>query len=356
MKKYVIHFVAAVSFSLLLVPACAQDETTHQEQNAATQQADEAFDDLHQGFSDGQFGKESKEDGFWDRIDVCQVLSNVLDVGDQVARIGFFYGVEGEGVLGTAYGVGGYDVVFDLYHRQAAVSKYFGGGVGTPGLGGSVSFYVGVAEGFQHGVSDWDGYFVTAETEVGLPFLKDYLSVDPAFFVSGVDRNDDNVIEPSEVLVPPEGVYGFSVALSLGVDALPDVLPVSGNITEGLWMPHKKAIRYFYDYLADVSLFGVYDLDVSLVDHETGEECPADWPDEDPEADCIMAFGLHQSSNTKAALHQAWGICALNGGCLFPLAGSAALATVAIGAFQDAGEYLDDICPDLAQDTSHMAE
>ncbi len=331
----------------LLTAACGQGGP--EDTNQARDEAKAAFDDLHQGFSDGNFGKDSKADGFWDRLDVCKILGDVFQVGDQATRLGFFYGVEGEGVLGATYGMGGYDVVFDLYHRQMSVSKYFGMGLGVPEISASLSFYVGVALGFQHGVSDWDGYFVTAETELGLPFLKDYISLEPAFFVTGVDRNDDNVISPDEVLVPPEGVYGFSVGLSVGVDALPDVLPVSGALTEGLWMPHKKAIRYFYDVLSDVSLFGVVDLDVELVDHETGELCPEDWPDVDQEADCILEFGQNASSNTKAALHEAWAICTLNGGCLFPLAGSAALASVAIGAFQDAGEALTDMCPDLAE-------
>jgi len=313
----------------------------------SAQSADQAFDNLHNGFNDGQFGKDSKQDGFWDRLDVCKVLGDVFSTGDQVVRLGFFYGVEGEGVLGATYGMAGYDVVFDLYHRQMSVSKYFGGGMGMPGLGVSASIYAGIAEGFQHGVGDWDGYFVNAEFDVGLPFLKDYFSVTPVFFVSGVDQNDDNIISPSEILTPPNGVYGFSVGLSVGVDALPDVLPVSGAITEGLWMPHKSAIRHFYDFLDDTSILG-YQLDVELVDHETGELCPSDWPDVDSERECIVEFGNGQSSNTKAALHMAWGICELNGGCLFPLAGSAALSAVAIGAFQDAGNSLGDICPDLA--------
>ena len=336
---------AFVLFGLALA-ACGP---TQQDTASVHEEAKETFDELHQGFSDGNFGKDSKADGFWERLDVCKVLGDVFHVGDQASRLGFFYGVEGEGVLGEVYGLGGYDIVFDLYHREMSVSKYFGAGLGVPEISASLSFYVGVALGFQHGVSDWDGYFVTAEMELGLPFLKDYLSLEPAFFVTGVDRNDDNVISPDEVLVPPEGVYGFSVGLSVGVDALPDVLPASGALTEGLWMPHKPAIRHFYDFLSGVSLFGVVDLDVELVDHETGELCPADWPDVEPEADCILKFGSHQSSNIKAALHQAWAICTLNGGCLFPLAGSAALASVAIGAFQDAGEALTDICPDLAE-------
>jgi len=319
--------------------------------NPINQEANGAFNDLYDEFAEGDFGEDSKADGFWEHVSPCDILGGIYEFANQLSQMGFFYGVEGEGVLGITNVMGGYDVVFDLYHRQMSVSKYFGGGVSTPGLGVSVSAYVGVALGFRHGVSDWDGYFVTTETELSLPLLKDFLSLEPAFFVTGVDSNDDNIIDPTEVLVPPNGVYGFSVGLSVGVDVLPDVLPVSAAVTEGLWMPHKHGIKTFYEILEDQSIAWVYHLNVHLVDHETGEECPPDWPDVEGDRDCIVEFGDEGMSNIKASLHMAWGICALNAGCLNPLAGSAALTAVAIGALRDAGDSLRDICPDLGADS-----
>lgn len=338
----------------LLIVSCAQPEPAPDTQdNPINEEANGAFNDLYDQFGEGEFGPDSKSDAFWEHLDPCAVLGGIYEFADDFTQLGFFYGVEGEGVLGTAVGVGGYDVVFDLYHRQMTVSKYAGAGVGTPGLGVSLTVYAGVALGFHHGVSDWDGYFVTTELELGLPLLKDFIHLEPGFFVTGVDANDDNFIEPSEVLVPPEGVYGFSVGLSVGVDALPDVLPVGATLTEGLWMPHKRGIRTFYDQLKDESIMWFYDLNVHLVDHSTGEACPSDWPDVEGERDCILEFGDEGMSNTKASLHLAWAMCTLNGGCLSPIAGSMALTAVAIGAFRDAGDRLDEICPDLASGGEH---
>ncbi len=345
--------ILTIGAALLLLSCAGNPPPPDTNDNPINAEANDAYNDLYDQFDEGDFGPDSKSDGFWERLDPCAVLGGLYEFADDFSQIGFFYGVEGEGVLGVGVGVGGYDVVFDLYHRQMSVSKYFGAGVTTPGLGASVTAYAGVAMGFQHGVVDWDGYFVTTELELSLPLLKDFIHLEPAFFVTGVDENDDNFIEPSEVLVPPDGVYGFSIGLSVGVDALPDVLPVGATLTEGLWQPHKRGIRTFYDQLKDESILWVYDLSVHLVDHSTGEECPADWPDVEEERDCILEFGDEGMSNTRAALHLAWAICSLNGGCLSPIAGSMALTSVAIGAFRDAGDNLAEICPDLASESEY---
>ncbi len=341
--------VAAVFFTLL-ISACAGDPPSVHD-DPINAEANDAFNDLYGEFDEGSFGPDGKQDWFWERLDACEVLGGIYEFSDDFTRLGFFFGAEGDGVIGSAVGLGGYDVVFDLYHRQMSVSKYAGMGVTTPGLGVSVTFYQGVAVGFEHGVSDWDGYFVTTSAELSLPLLKDFIHLEPAFFVSGVDENDDNFIDPGEVLVPPEGVYGLSIGLSLGVDALPDVLPVGATLVEGLWEPHKRGIRFFYDWLKEVDFFWYY-LDVHLVDHGTGELCPDDWPDVEGERDCILEFGDETMSNTRASLHLAWAMCTVNGGCLSPLAGSMALAAVAIGAYRDAGDSLEEICPELAAETS----
>lgn len=89
------------------------------------------------------------------------------------------------------------------------------------------------------------------------------------------------------------------------------------------------------------------------MDHHTGEPCSEDWPDVEPERDCLRQFGDDQMSHTKAALHLAWAICTLNGGCLSPLTGSMALTAVAIGAYRDVGDSLHEICPDLGAEDPH---
>ncbi len=294
----------------------------------------------------GEYGGEGKADLFG--VDPCRLIAPLVEHGEQGLRSGFFLGVEGQGVLGSAVALGGFDIVWDIYHQQMTVSRYLGAGVGTPGLGASVEAYVGYARGFQEGVSDWDGYFVTFEGEVGLPFLREYLSLGAAVFVSGQDTNGDHVISPSEVLLPPEGVYGFQVGVELGVE-VPTGLPVAGSATEGLWEPHKPAIRYYYDLFRDTRFARVGStLSVRLVDHHSGEPCDEQWPDVDAERDCIIEFGDPSWSYTRRALHLAYSVCTATGGCEIPLSWPLGASAVAVGALRDAGGALSRFCPDVS--------
>ena len=309
-------------------------------------QFDDAVADLSDEFG-GSVG--GKADIFG--LDPCQILSPVLSGTDATIRSGFFFGVEGNAVLGGVEGVGGYDVVFDIYHHQMTVSRYLGAGVGIGLAGGSVEVYAGFATGFQHSVSDWDGYFVTAEAELSLPFLREFLSVNPSVFVSGVDRNGDGFIAPDEALLPPEGVYGFAVGVEVGLE-VPTGLPVGGTLTEGLWEPQPEAIRYYYDLLAGTRFARIgRHLSVRLVDEHTGFECDPGWPAVAPEQECVIEFGEEEWSHTRRGLHMAYGICTASGGCGVPISWPMSAASIAVGAVRDVGDDLSMLCPDLAART-----
>ncbi len=320
--------------TLALVPACATPDTSATKDEFAGD-----FGDLQDEFGNG------KADLFGFDIDPCTLLAPLARFGHDAMRSGLVVGVEGEGVLGASVGVGGFDLVWDLYHQQLSVSRYAGAGVGVPGAGASVEAYAGAAFGFEHGAEDWDGYFVTAEAEVGLPFLKDYVSLDPAGYVTGVDRNGDGVIAPSEILAPPDGVYGFSVGVSLGFDLLPDPLPVGGSVTEGYWQSYKPAIRHFYDDLAATRMFGVKQLQVRLVEPETGELCPSDWPNVDGERSCVIEFGNPGDSYLDRSINTAYSICHIAGGCSVPLTWPMSATAMAIAALRTSGLSFDQMCP-----------
>jgi hypothetical protein len=318
---------------------------------ARVDEAEADFGDAMSGLQD-EFGQDGKADLFG--VDPCHFLTPLFDAGNDFTRAGFFVGVEGEGVLGVTAALGGYDLVWDLYHHQMSVSRYFGAGVSTPKIGASVSAYAGFAVGFEHGAADWDGYFVTTGMDVGLPFLKDYLSLVPAVFVSGVDRDGDHLIAPGEVLVPPAGVYGFEIGVSLGFDLLPDPLPVGVEVTEGLWEPYKPAIRHYYDRLASTRFAKLGTaLRVYLVDHETGAECAPDWPDVDGERDCVIEFGERDWSHAHRGAHVAYAICSSLGGCEIPLSWPMSATAVAIGAYRDVGDTVQALCPELGASAPH---
>ncbi len=329
-----------ILFPLLFCLACASslEEEAEQEEGSARSEANlqdfqEAMNSLQ-----GEYGV-GKADFFG--VDPCKLLEPILEFGDQATRAAFFVGLEGGGALGLGRVLEGYDMVWDLYHQQMTVSRYVGAGIGGPGLGASLTAYTGLALGFQSGVADWNGYFVTTATELSLPFLKDFLSFNPAFFISGVDENEDHFIAPNEMLVPPEGVYGFSLGISAGFDMLPSGLPISGSITEGLWEPHKEAIRYYYDLFMDTRflVFG-HPLWVNLVDPETGEYCHEDWPLIDGERGCVIQFGESDWSHLHSGTHMAYSICTALGGCEIPLSWPMSGTAIALGAYRDSAEVL----------------
>lgn len=290
-----------------------------------------------------EFGN-GKADLFGLDIDPCKLLGPLAELGDDGIRSGLVIGVEGEGVLGTAVGFGGFDLVWDLYHQQLSVSRYAGAGFGLPGAGASVQGYVGAGFGFEEGVSDWDGYIVGASADISLPLLRDFVSLEPAVFVSGEDRNGDHVISPSEVLAPPNGVYGFTMGVSLGFDLLPDPSPVGGSIVEGYWQQYKTAVRAVYERLRGVKMFYVKDLQVRLVDAENGEACPESWPDQDGGRECVIEFGDPADSYLSRSVHTAYSMCYLTGRCAVPLTWPMSASALAVGALRSSGLSFSQFC------------
>jgi hypothetical protein len=293
-----------------------------------------------------EYGGEGKADIFG--IDVCDALSPVLSGTDASIRSGFFIGVSGTAALSGLAGVGGFDVVFDLYHHQMTVSRYVGGGVALTPASSSVQVYAGFATGFEDGVADWNGHFVTATLSLSLPFVRELASLTPWVFVTGEDDDSDGFIAPDEVVVPPDGIYGFGVGVTVGFD-VPTGLPISGSLVEGRWDPHPDAIRWYYDRLHETRFAGIGSpLAVRLVDRDTREECPADWPAADAERRCIIEFGEPEWSHTRRSLHMAYGICTASGGCAVPVAWPMSAASIAVGAIRDLDDDLSARCPELA--------
>jgi hypothetical protein len=325
MARLSLLLLAALALPALACTAPDQDDT------------DAQLDEFNRQFGNG------KSDGFGIFTDPCSALGPFLDFGDDLTHAGFFMGAGGDGALGVAAVNAGMDVVWDIYHHQLTVSEYSARGVRTPGLGASVEAYAGLGFGFDHGAADWDGYFVTFEAEVGLPFLKDFVALQPAVFVSGIDINSDGVITPNEIHTPPDGVYGFSVGIDVGV-SVPTGLPFEGEVTEGLWKPHKAAIRALYDRFRQIKILGVDRLDVRLVEAETGEECDPGWPAVDPEAECVVQFGKEGESSFGSGIDLAYSICNMTDGCIEPLSLSMGLASIGLGAVNDSGLSLQDFC------------
>jgi hypothetical protein len=304
--------------------------------DSAPTEANDALATLRTAFGGGKADLAS--------VKVCDVLRPLRSYGDAAIRSAFFAGVEGEGALGVASVSSGFDVVFDLYHHQVTVSRYAGTGIRTPALGGSLTGYVGLATGFRHGVSDWDGYFVSSAAELSLPFLKEVVSLQPAFFVTGVDKDGDHRIEPSEVLVPPNGVYGALVGVSFGFNLLPTGLPVGASSSQGRWEPHRAGIRSLYDRFASLHLAGLGRVAVRLMNPETGKTCPGNWPREGGDQPCVIELGPVGARHSVRALHQAFALCRLVGGCTVPLSWQTSGLAIAIGALRDAGGSFDRLC------------
>ena len=311
----------------------------------------EVVDDFQAAFLElaSEYGSPEKADLFGGRIDPCRILDPLMSAGDYLAHSGLFVGVSGSGVLGVGTGFGGVDLVWDLYHRQMTVSKYAGFGVSTPGMGASVKAYTGFAAGFETGVDQWNSHFVNFETAISLPFLIDYISLTPFFFVSGVDRDDNGLIGPTEIIMPPYGVHGFGIGVQLGFDLLPSGLPISGSVSEGLWSPHKPGIRYFYDRYQKMRFFRIgRPMNVHLIDSEWGTPCHPDWPEEDGHRSCFLQFGEPEWDHTESSLHVAYAICAAAGNCALPLTWPMSAVAIGVGAYRDFGGDYAVMCPDDA--------
>ncbi|MEE2645562.1 MAG: hypothetical protein VYD19_11570 [Myxococcota bacterium] len=278
----------------------------------------------------------------------CQLLEPLQEWGDRLLRSVFFMGIAGEGVLGPGVSTGGYDLVWDFYHAQLSVSHYGGTGLTTSaGAGVAVSAYAGWVSGFRHSVADWDGLHVSVSTELSLPFIKDYIHLKPEAFFSAEDLNGDGRVQHDELLLPPEGIYGFSIGVGVGLELFPDPIPISVTLTEGDWRPYASAIGVIYRDLKRRRLFPLVGepLAVQLVDEHNGASCPGDWPVSEGDRDCIIQFGEPGWSRTKTGLHVAASLCALSGGCVTPLAWPQSALAIAIGAWRDRkGGPLDALC------------
>ncbi len=342
--------------TVMLGPACDADPSEAEQR--------EQFEDAYDGLA-SQYGGDGKADIFDNLgVDVCRLVEPLYDNAEPFLRAGLVVGGEVEITVGARTGTFGQDWVWDIYHHQMSVSRYFGRGLTSAAAtaGGGVGVYVGAAFNFEHGVSDWDGFFVSAGSSVGLelelPFMAGVdVEATPAIFVTAQDQNDNGRIDgPSEVIYP-DGVYGFQVGVSGGasVAPIPDPLPFiegSVSLSSGLWEPYDEGIRDAYDRLEDQKIALWFDLKVALVDHHTGEDCleiNPEWPYEPPgysgkHLSCVLEFGDPDDGHLERAVHTAASMCELTGDCALPLAWPLSTAALAVGWANDNPGKVRDRC------------
>jgi hypothetical protein len=292
------------------------------------------------------FGDEGKADSLG-HVTACRLLEPLAAYSERGLRSGYLVGVEGAGVLGPAKGFAGVTVAFDLYHHQMTVLKYLGAGLTVPGLGAELNAYHGSVTGFEDGVGEMDGYFATAELELGLPFIKDFMHRRYTAFVSAEDDDANGIIGPTELVLPPHGIYGYTKGVSIGFDLLPNGLPVGGSLLEQKSTPFNHAIRFYYDAYRGMEIRSEGGLRVRLVDADSGADCHPDWPDAEGERECVVEFGEPDWQHTRRGLHTAFALCAGTGGCVLPLAWKRAVRAIAVGALRDAGGDIREFCPDV---------
>ena len=208
--------------------------------------------------------------------------------------------------------------------------------------------YVGYAAGFRHGVVDWYGFHEQVSGELGLPFFDDFLSIEVTAFRAAVDQDGDGEAGVTELLSPPDGLFGYTVGVTAGVDAFPDPLPVEFTLSDGYWEPHKEAIRRYYERFQEARFLGFkLPIKVRLVDAWDGTTCDEMWPLVDDEQDCVIEFGDPEKSRTRRALHLARSICSRTGGCALPISWPVAGAAVAIARLRDKGLAPSEFCPGI---------
>ena len=327
-------------------------EKTNKGPNAAAadpSMGDEEMSDFVDGVFELQasFGEEDKAD-LIGMANVCTLVEPVARYGDAMVRGGFVMGVEGTVVTGIVDFFSGYDVVWDMYHQQLAVSRYSGSLTTMDEVALNATAYVGFAAGFRKGVGDWFGAHEAVSLEIGLPYLDDFFSLEITGFRVAIDQDGDNEADSTEFMTPPNGLFGFTVGITGGVDAVTDPLPVEITVSDGYWEPHKDIIRAYYDRFRDARFFG-FDLPIAvrMVDAWDGTECDAEWPLVETERDCVLEFGKPGQSHTKRAIHLARSICSVTRSCSMPITWPLAGAALAIAKLRDMGLTPSDLCPGI---------
>ena len=265
----------------------------------------------------------------------CKLLRPLVQGNKNPLRLGFFMGGQGGVKLGPLGQPKGFDVVLDLFHQEMTASKYASKAIFLKPLdvGPSVTGYVGIAAGFKNGVQDWYGHFASSSISGSLPILADYLSVGATTFASAVDRNDDGLIGPDEVVFP-KGVYGGSVGVSASLDFIPDPIPGNLSVSQGLWTPYPKLLQQVHAFVKKRKVFGLFPLRARPVDFATGERCTAPFGKR-----CVVRFGKPGTSRFQRAKHVAAALCEMTGGCQQPGSWKLAMTALAIGLARDRGGF-----------------
>ena len=125
------YFLILSSPFIFLFSGCMDESNEQKEkQRALTQEFQDAVYTLNQSY-----GSPEKAD-FALLRNPCELLNPIFEWGEEAIKSGFFMGAGGQGTLGPAIGLGGYDVVWDFYHSQITVSAYHGIGLNLAGGAG----------------------------------------------------------------------------------------------------------------------------------------------------------------------------------------------------------------------------
>jgi hypothetical protein len=273
----------------------------------------------------------------------CELLGPALEIGDEFLKMGFVVGVEGRFAFGPHTDLGGYDAIFDLYHRQARVVWRRGAVAGIPLLnaGASAEAYAGMAFGFERGVTDWNGRFKKVAGSISIPYMPQFIKLAPEAYVTGEDADGDGAIGFTELVPPPEGMFGFNIAVSASFGIQWGASP---SVAAGSFGQHGEGTREIYDRMRSVKIAGLRSPVLRLVDGADGSACPEDWPATEPDRNCVIQFGAVDADPVMSALDMAHGICALTGNCAFPLSLQMGTQGVALGMLQKSGAKPSDIC------------
>lgn len=277
----------------------------------------QAMDDL--GLEAASMGKADFIGWLKDKT-LCGTLNILSSAGEHTRSTLYF---NGRAYLGGAVAQGfiGHDNVWDLFHHQATVSSYKGAGVGT-NLGVELDAYAGFAFGAAQEASEWNGYFVSSDVDVKVPFLG---KAGLTCFITGVDDNQNGIIGPTELRLPPQEIYGCALELSKTFGWSPIPLPVDVEFNEGQWRNNAQKTIKLADRDEDK-------LQATLVESASG--------------DLYVQYGDESMTHlergklvAKSILRSIWY------GVKDPLVGpSAALSSLAMGLWLDHGDELLENC------------
>lgn len=242
---------------------------------------------------------------------------------DNLAHVGFFYGYQVDGSVGVLP-EGSIDYVWDLYDQQVMVTRHRGAAFLPKGTA-NAGAHAGVMYGFKNTVAEFQGHFASTNITIGIPFANDILGAGVGGFAITNDANHDGKTSLNEI--DKDGIFGFVVTASAAFDKAPvDKTQVASGIAENMFVPAIDAMQVLQESLKKE------DIDVGIVDSETGQTCSATASIEG--RDCVVGFGTDHTSHFLKARALAKGL-KKHAGKLESMVGPIGSTALAIGALRD---------------------